>query len=70
MRDEDDNMEAWDEEKLQQVIGKKHGEADSGNTTEIVSHFWVSSSSSSSTLFAIGKIFYKGIVLGSKIDQY
>lgn len=36
MRD-DDNMESWDEEKLQEVIGKKHGESNSVKpTTEIV----------------------------------
>lgn len=35
---DDDNMESWDEEKLQEVIGKKHGESNSRKpTTEIVS---------------------------------
>lgn len=35
---DDDNMDAWDEEKLQEVIGKKHGESNSNKpTTEIVS---------------------------------
>lgn len=39
MRDDEeaDTMEGWDEEKLNDVIGKKHGESNSGNTTEIVS---------------------------------
>lgn len=37
MRYEDDNMETWDENKLQEVIGKKHGESNSRKpTTEIV----------------------------------
>lgn len=33
---EDDNMEDWDQEKLQEVVSKKHGE-EKGNQTEIVS---------------------------------
>ena len=34
---DDDNMESWDEEKLQEVIGRKHGESNSRKpTTEIV----------------------------------
>lgn len=39
MRDADpaDTMDNWDEQKLQDVIGRKHGESNITNATEIVS---------------------------------
>lgn len=38
MRDDDDNMDNWDEGKLQEVIEKKHGESNQSKpTTDIVS---------------------------------
>lgn len=45
MRDDDeenDTMENWDEEKLKEVIDKKHGAATGGKlpTTDIVSSIW------------------------------
>lgn len=37
MRDDDDNMENWDEDKLKEVVEKKHGEGDKQRpTTDIV----------------------------------
>jgi hypothetical protein len=33
---EDDNMDDWDEEKLQDVVSKKHG-SEKSNQTDIVS---------------------------------
>ncbi|KAL0270599.1 UNVERIFIED_CONTAM: hypothetical protein PYX00_007954 [Menopon gallinae] len=42
MRDEDDNMDTWDENKLQEVIGKKHGESNSRKpTTEIICKYFL-----------------------------
>ncbi|KAK6645552.1 hypothetical protein RUM43_001829 [Polyplax serrata] len=39
---DDDNMESWDEEKLQEVIGKKHGESNSRKpTTEIICKYFL-----------------------------
>lgn len=38
MRDDDDNMDNWDEDKLKEVVEKKHGEGDKQRpTTDIVS---------------------------------
>ena len=34
---EDENMEDWDEDKLAEVVGKKHG-AEKSNETDIVIH--------------------------------
>lgn len=41
MRDEDDNMDNWDEDKLKEVVEKKHGEGDKQRpTTDIIcKHF-------------------------------
>ncbi|VVC95808.1 zinc finger CCCH domain-containing protein 15 homolog [Leptidea sinapis] len=41
MRDDDDNMENWDEDKLKEVVEKKHGEGNTQRpTTEIIcKHF-------------------------------
>ncbi|XP_022113972.2 zinc finger CCCH domain-containing protein 15 homolog [Pieris rapae] len=37
MRDDDDNMDNWDEEKLKEVVEKKHGEGDKQRpTTDII----------------------------------
>lgn len=36
MRDDDDNMENWNDEKLQEVVDKKHGKDKLRPTTEIV----------------------------------
>lgn len=39
---DDDNMDLWDEEKLQEVIGKKHGESNSVKpTTEIICKYFL-----------------------------
>lgn len=41
MRDDDDNMDNWDEDKLKEVVEKKHGEGDKQRpTTDIVSFFF------------------------------
>lgn len=34
--DEEDTMDMWDEEKLNDVIGKKHGESNTSNATDKV----------------------------------
>lgn len=40
MRDDDDNMDNWDEDKLKEVVEKKHGEGDKQRpTTDIVSKY-------------------------------
>lgn len=37
MRDENDTMENWDDEKLKEVVNQKHGETDKKHpTTDIV----------------------------------
>lgn len=39
MRDDEDTMDNWDEEKLKEVVEKKHGEGDKQRpTTDIVSY--------------------------------
>eukprot|EP00088_Acartia_fossae_P005747 TRINITY_DN12593_c0_g1_i2.p1 TRINITY_DN12593_c0_g1~~TRINITY_DN12593_c0_g1_i2.p1 ORF type:complete len:402 (-),score=170.59 TRINITY_DN12593_c0_g1_i2:378-1583(-) len=39
-KDEEDNMEDWDEDKLAEVVSKKHG-AEKGNTTDIVCKYFL-----------------------------
>lgn len=39
--DEEDNMDAWDEEKLNDVIGLKHGETNATNATEIICKYFL-----------------------------
>lgn len=36
MRDDDDTMDNWDEDKLKEVVEKKHGDDKSRPTTDIV----------------------------------
>lgn len=39
--DDDDNMDNWDEDKLKEVVEKKHGEGNIQRpTTDIVCIFW------------------------------
>lgn len=39
MRDDEDTMDNWDEDKLKEVVEKKHGEGDKQRpTTDIVSY--------------------------------
>lgn len=37
MRDDEDNMDSWNEEKLKEVVEKKHANSKNVPTTDIVS---------------------------------